>query len=114
VRGRVEVVAPSGVAAAQSGNIGPVPLSVSERPRRPDWQYQTCPTFPVCQYRTCPAFSGSSCGSGSTLGRLISRPRRPRPGDRIAAAGAFLIDAETRLNPSLRSAGPSAAANDPR
>jgi membrane fusion protein, copper/silver efflux system len=36
------------------------------------------------------------------------------PGDRIAAAGAFLIDAETRLNPSLRSAGPSAAANDPR
>jgi Cu(I)/Ag(I) efflux system membrane fusion protein len=36
------------------------------------------------------------------------------PGDRIAAAGAFLIDAETRLNPSLRSAGRSAAADDPR
>jgi membrane fusion protein, copper/silver efflux system len=36
------------------------------------------------------------------------------PGDRIAAAGAFLIDAETRLNPSIRSAGRSAAADDPR
>ena len=36
------------------------------------------------------------------------------PRDRIAAAGAFLIDAETRLNPSLRSADRSAAADDPR
>ena len=36
------------------------------------------------------------------------------PGDRIAAAGAFLIDAETRLNPSSRSAGRTAAADDPR
>jgi membrane fusion protein, copper/silver efflux system len=35
------------------------------------------------------------------------------PGDRIAAAGAFLIDAETRLNPPSRSAGRSAAADDP-
>ena len=30
------------------------------------------------------------------------------PGDRIAAAGAFLIDAETRLNPPSRSVGQSA------
>jgi membrane fusion protein, copper/silver efflux system len=36
------------------------------------------------------------------------------PGDRIAAAGAFLIDAETRLNPPSRSVGLSAAADDPR
>jgi membrane fusion protein, copper/silver efflux system len=36
------------------------------------------------------------------------------PGDRIAAAGAFLIDAETRLNPPSRSVGGSAAADDPR
>ncbi len=36
------------------------------------------------------------------------------PGDRIAAAGAFLIDAETRLNPSSRSTGRSATADDPR
>jgi membrane fusion protein, copper/silver efflux system len=33
--------------------------------------------------------------------------------DRIAAAGAFLIDAETRLNPPSRSVGRSAAADDP-
>ena len=36
------------------------------------------------------------------------------PGDRIAAAGAFLIDAETRLNPPSRSVGPSATAVDLR
>ena len=36
------------------------------------------------------------------------------PGDRIAAAGAFLIDAETRLNPPSRSVGQSAAEVDPR
>jgi membrane fusion protein, copper/silver efflux system len=36
------------------------------------------------------------------------------PGDRIAAAGAFLIDAETRLNPPSRAVGPSVAADDPR
>ena len=35
------------------------------------------------------------------------------PGDRIAAAGAFLIDAETRLNPASRSVGGSATADDP-
>ncbi len=36
------------------------------------------------------------------------------PGDRIAAAGAFLIDAETRLNPPSRSVDRSAAADNPR
>jgi len=36
------------------------------------------------------------------------------PGDRIAAAGAFLIDAETRLNPPSPSMDRSAAADDPR
>jgi membrane fusion protein, copper/silver efflux system len=36
------------------------------------------------------------------------------PGDRIAAAGSFLIDAETRLNPPAPSVGRSAAADDPR
>jgi Cu(I)/Ag(I) efflux system membrane fusion protein len=36
------------------------------------------------------------------------------PGDRLAAAGAFLIDAETRLNPPSRSVGLTAAAADPR
>ena len=35
------------------------------------------------------------------------------PGDRIAAAGAFLIDAETRLNPASRSVGANATADDP-
>jgi Cu(I)/Ag(I) efflux system membrane fusion protein len=34
------------------------------------------------------------------------------PGDRIAAAGAFLIDAESRLNPPSRSAGRSVATDD--
>jgi membrane fusion protein, copper/silver efflux system len=36
------------------------------------------------------------------------------PGDRIAAAGAFLIDAETRINPPSQPVGPSARAEDPR
>ena len=36
------------------------------------------------------------------------------PDDRIAAAGAFLIDAETRLNPHSQSVGSSAAADDPK
>ena len=36
------------------------------------------------------------------------------PGDRVAAAGAFLIDAESRLNPSSRSDGKSAVRHDLR
>ena len=36
------------------------------------------------------------------------------PGDRIAAAGAFLIDAETRFNPASGSVGHSAVAEDLR
>jgi Cu(I)/Ag(I) efflux system membrane fusion protein len=59
-------------------------------------------------------FEGRAVILGARSGESFPVLDGVAPGERIAAAGAFLIDAETRLNPSLRSPGRSAAADDPR
>jgi Cu(I)/Ag(I) efflux system membrane fusion protein len=59
-------------------------------------------------------FEGRAVVLGPRSGDLFPVLDGLASGDRIAAAGAFLIDAETRINPSLRSAGRSAAADGPR
>jgi membrane fusion protein, copper/silver efflux system len=59
-------------------------------------------------------FEGRAVVLGPRSGDSFSVVHGVAPGDRIAAAGAFLIDAETRLNPPSRSDGRNAAADDPR
>jgi Cu(I)/Ag(I) efflux system membrane fusion protein len=59
-------------------------------------------------------FEGRAVVVGPRLGDSFPVLDGLAPGDRIAAAGAFLIDAETRINPAAGSSGRSATADDPR
>ena len=59
-------------------------------------------------------FEGRAVVLGSRRGDSFPVLDGLGPGDQIAAAGAFLIDAETRINPSTRSAGTRATAANRR
>ena len=51
--------------------------------------------------RACPGCSTASRSSWARVAATSTRSSRARAGPAVAIAGAFLLDAETRLNPSL-------------
>ena len=59
-------------------------------------------------------FEGRAVALGSRTGDSFPVLDGLGPDDRIAAAGAFLIDAETRLNPPSRSVDQSAPVDGPK
>jgi hypothetical protein len=97
----------AGAQCSACGGMALVPRVVTYRPRGqvlvvPESAVVDTGTRTVVFVERMPGmYDGVEVGLGPRCGDLYPVAKGLEPGQRVATAGAFLIDAETRLNPSL-------------
>ena len=102
----LESIEPFKSAAAKRGRMVPVGLSGANSP--PQYEFLCVPERAVIDTGSKRSFTWSAspeCLKEWKLNldpgrRLLPGNQGAQPGDKVAAAGGFLIDAETRLNPA--------------